>query len=658
MKTIRINLMYFILVVFIIVSICISFFRVKKNVQIINTNQIDTFLDAKEIQATVKYNIVDDFYADGTDNLSDSDAFQNALNMAKGNKEIIEIYVPKGIYIIDNRLSVFSNTIISLDDEAILESLNGGEFLKSYHLDESGDICPQWKSCNHGEYSQIKNVLIQGGIWNCNGKSMLNLSGFTIAHGQNIIIKNTCLKNCAGHAINVSDSCDILIDHVTIENQISSEPSKADDTNEAIHLDYAGSGEYGSTWGSYPIDGTPVKNVVIQNCTFSNVLCGIGSHTTATEESSMGDNILIQKNNFNNIKCYAMNLFAHKNVKIINNIASGNNPNNILSNKNEAYAFVRGEYLKAEIIQNTVDNFETTIVKNDRNNTFFDIQTDDNNYINRFFIFKYIPNGGTGYMSPSIVEYGITTKISKNTFTRIGYKFNGWNIYRTYPGSSVSQRWYCGKSIGWKTEQEIINNGYNKAVYKDEYSVQGTSPWHHSIVDLYAVWIKMNEIEVSKLPSKLSYIQNEEDLDLTEGKLTIRYEDNTSEVIDLSKASISGFDNSIIGEQIINVEYEGLTTSYKVTVEKGKQNLKGDINENGEIDISDILQLERHIACKNSQETASKHPDWELKDEKYIIGDVNENSQIDIGDVLKLLRYMSAKNSNEVAQKHPDWLKL
>ena len=742
MKTIRINLMSLILVVFILVSTCTYFFRTKNDMQTIKTSQLDTFFATKEIQATVKYNVVNDFNANGSDQSSDTKAFQNALNMAKGNNKIIEIVVPKGTYIIDSTLSIFSNTIITLDDEAILKSWNGGEFLVSRHLNSNGEVCPKNKECEHYGYTQIRNILIQGGTWDCNGISTKNYSGITIAHGQNIIIKNTCLKNTAGHAINVSDSCDILIDNVTIENQISSVPAKADDTNEVIHLDYAGSGEYGSTWGSYPIDGTPVKNVVIQNCTFSNVLCGIGSHTTASEESSMGDNILIQNNNFSNIKCYGMNLFAHKNVKIINNTATGKNTLNLISNKNEAYAFVRGEYLKAEIRNNKVSNFETTIVKNDKNNTFFSVQTDDNNIKNRFFIFNYMPNGGIGNMNPSIVEYGVSTRISKNLFTRTGYKFNGWNIYRTYPGSSVSQRWYCGSNIGWKTDKEILDNGYTKAIYKDQVAVQGTSPWHHSVVELYATWVKMNKIEITKLPTKLNYKQNNENIDLTGGELTVYYEDNTTETIDLTKANITGFNNSIVGEQTINVEYENLKTSFKITVEVDITNidkvapqvqvsyntqektngnvvvtitankeiqevegwtlsqdrktlsktytqnanedvvikdlagnedtinvnvsniekiepfLKGDVNKNGEIDISDILQLERHIAYSNSKDTALKHSEWKLNNDKLKIGDINENGIIDITDVLKLLRYIAANSSSETAQKHANWINL
>ncbi len=70
------------------------------------------------------------------------------------------------------------------------------------------------------------------------------------------------------------------------------------------------------------------------------------------------------------------------------------------------------------------------------------------------------------------------------------------------------------------------------------------------------------------------------------------------------------------------------------------------------------MQLERHIAFTNSDNTASKHPEWKLNSEKLSIGDINENGVIDITDILKLLRYVAAKNNNYTAQKHADWINL
>ena len=69
-------------------------------------------------------------------------------------------------------------------------------------------------------------------------------------------------------------------------------------------------------------------------------------------------------------------------------------------------------------------------------------------------------------------------------------------------------------------------------------------------------------------PTKLSYLEGNE-LDLTGGKITIVYSDETTEDIDLTNVdvTISAFDNTAIGEQVIKVKYKGVEVgSFTVTV--------------------------------------------------------------------------------------------
>ena len=83
---------------------------------------------------------------------------------------------------------------------------------------------------------------------------------------------------------------------------------------------------------------------------------------------------------------------------------------------------------------------------------------------------------------------------------------------------------------------------------------------------------------------------------------------------------------------------------------------RGDLNENNQIDIGDVMLMHRHIAQSNSAETAQKHPDWKLSDEKIALGDLNNNNQIDVGDCIIIQRYIAANNNPSVANEHPDWL--
>ena len=96
-------------------------------------------------------------------------------------------------------------------------------------------------------------------------------------------------------------------------------------------------------------------------------------------------------------------------------------------------------------------------------------------------------------------------------------------------------------------------------------------------------------------------------------------------------------------ETIVNVEINNIYT-------------KGDLNENGQIDIGDLLLIYRHMAQNNSTQTAQNHPDWKLSDQKIQQGDLNNNNQLDLGDCLRIQRYLAAHNSTSVANEHPDWL--
>lgn len=69
-------------------------------------------------------------------------------------------------------------------------------------------------------------------------------------------------------------------------------------------------------------------------------------------------------------------------------------------------------------------------------------------------------------------------------------------------------------------------------------------------------------------PNKTQYIQGLEELDLTGAKLTVKYNSGIVEDIDLPNDSvtITGFDNSKIGTQNINVAYEGENLNFNVEV--------------------------------------------------------------------------------------------
>ena len=73
-------------------------------------------------------------------------------------------------------------------------------------------------------------------------------------------------------------------------------------------------------------------------------------------------------------------------------------------------------------------------------------------------------------------------------------------------------------------------------------------------------------IEVTKLPTKQSYLEEKETLNLTGGKLTLSYNNDTTQEIDLSKATVTGFNNKKVGAQLLTVYYQGFTTTFTVNI--------------------------------------------------------------------------------------------
>ena len=100
-----------------------------------------------------------------------------------------------------------------------------------------------------------------------------------------------------------------------------------------------------------------------------------------------------------------------------------------------------------------------------------------------YFTVKYAANGGVGTMVPTVVIYGTPTPLRANAFTREGYTFNGWRVYRDYDGKWAGIN-AAGQS-GWYKQSEI----QTYTVYRDKYSVYAFAP--SGTVTAYAQWKKI-----------------------------------------------------------------------------------------------------------------------------------------------------------------------
>ena len=101
------------------------------------------------------------------------------------------------------------------------------------------------------------------------------------------------------------------------------------------------------------------------------------------------------------------------------------------------------------------------------------------------FTIKYNANGGTGTMANTTHTYGVAQALRKNTFTRTGYNFGGWNVRRL----DQNTWWYVNASTGgsgWYAQGQQPS-GYTYGKYNDQHVVQYTAEGNNC--ELYAVWV-------------------------------------------------------------------------------------------------------------------------------------------------------------------------
>ena len=104
---------------------------------------------------------------------------------------------------------------------------------------------------------------------------------------------------------------------------------------------------------------------------------------------------------------------------------------------------------------------------------------------------------------------------------------------------------------------------------------------------------------------------------------------------------------SIVGNNYIWVKDSGGKVTKELLVVKGSDELLGDVDGNGTINLTDVLKLRRYLA--NSTK-------WSLTDAEKTRADVNKDEKINLSDVLKLRRYLAAQSNSSIKTKHPDWM--
>ena len=291
----------------------------------------------------------------------------------------------------------------------------------------------------------------------------------------------------------------------------------------------------------------------------------------------------------------------------------------------EAYSFLGSRDKRADTLY--MENFETgdvLVYKNTQTaNSDTDYITEDGTY---YLVFiseedKITINGNDIYGFVGVKSNGEINRIYRDEGDYKAYKDNDGKIYYDYTITDL--RTLLGKdyyvilrpSLGFDITPPNVTVTYSTEELTEE-SVIVTVTADEEVQDVSG-WTK-----------------------LSDGKtLTKEYTENVDEDITIK---------DLVGnEKIVNIKIENIGTE-----------IKGDLNDNAQIDIGDLLVIYRYLAYNNNTEVAQNHPEWNLTTEKMIQGDLNNNNLIDIGDSLKIQRYIAASNSEEVALKHPNWLDI
>ncbi len=142
------------------------------------------FGTGKAVEAATTVDVTT-YGADGSDTADDTTAIQSALNLAQ-NEDAITVIIPAGTYYVSDALKIYSNTTLSLDDNAVM-------------VQTADSIIIRNKANTEAE-----NIVIDGGTWKTNASGSANFMYFTDT--QNLTIQNTTIQDANSNAIYAGNS--------------------------------------------------------------------------------------------------------------------------------------------------------------------------------------------------------------------------------------------------------------------------------------------------------------------------------------------------------------------------------------------------------------------------------------------------------------------
>lgn len=234
-------------------------------------------------------------------------------------------------------------------------------------------------------------------------------------------------------------------------------------------------------------------------------------------------------------------------------------------------------------------------------------------------------------VAKSLNGINVKTKPNKTTYIQ-NYEtldLTGGKITLTYNDNTTEEKNMSDSGVS-------ITGFNNGTIGKNTVTV--TYGGKTATFDVEIVAKTLTGISIKTNPTKTTYKQKTDGLDLTGGKILLTYNDNTTEEKNMtdSGVEVKGFDNTKLGKQTITVTYGEKTATFEVEVIEDQTIELGDINGDGKVNSTDLLLLKRHIV-------AGSRTEWKLVGNKFTAGDMNKNLKIDATDLLLLKRKLVNK---------------
>ena len=241
-------------------------------------------------------------------------------------------------------------------------------------------------------------------------------------------------------------------------------------------------------------------------------------------------------------------------------------------------------------------------------------------------------------IKPVLDKIEITKVPTKVTYTE-GENFNptGMVVIATY--SDMSTKEITDYEI--KNGENLYYGQENVTISYTEGDITKTVEQKITVNEL-VVEKEVQSIEILKNPTKLTYIQNEEELNLDGGLIKIIYSDGSTEELNMNSQliTVTGFDNEKIGKQAITLEYKGFSATFEIEITKKIKPISSNLEE---ISVN-VNEAKAYYYSKLNKE---EYFDFKIKVEN--IKDIDENTQY---------TYYYSLSPNNYEDTEKDWIKI